>query len=125
MVRLRRDTTQLQEDQSVEMTGQVMRAFISILCGTDGRFNFTRSVLLKDVADSVSKVEQKVVKSHQVGEILRDLNFQTKERRGYTTVVNISPATLIAACDEVGYKGEEIAQLRNEVEQRRAGNNNG
>jgi hypothetical protein len=119
MPRLQRDTEQLKGDQSTEFDGQVVRALIQRLCnGQGGSLNLSQNVALKDIAGAIYDAERTPVRPHQVGAALRDLGFKTKESHGLTKIVCITPATLIVACDEVGYEGEEIIKLRNEIQNR-------
>jgi hypothetical protein len=122
--RLRLETDQLKEAQSLEPDGIVLRALIQRLTERKDALDFSRNIRVGDIADGVWNNERVTLKPQQVAGILRDLGFETKNSHGVTTVVP-KPATLVRACEECGYEDSSIAALREELLSGREGREGG
>jgi hypothetical protein len=107
--RLLQDTLELKEAQSMEPDGLVLRAIVEsvFILGPPDFSN----VKFSSLSESIWKNHRFPLTSRQIGPIARDLGFTTKESHGMTVVV-VTPATLLRACDECGYTDEAIEELR-------------
>jgi len=106
------ETAELNEAQSAEPDGLVARGIVELVF-TNGRANF-RNIRFSDLADAIWRSTQLQLRPQQVGRMARELGFDTKTSHGVTVVVP-TPAALIKACDECGYKDEVIEGLRKQL----------
>ena len=106
------ETAELNEAQSAEPDGLVLRAIVEAVFA-DGHPMF-RNIKFSNLADSIWKNHRLQLQPRQVGRMARELGFETKTSHGVTVVVP-APATLIRACDECGYEDEGIGQLRRQL----------
>jgi hypothetical protein len=110
--RLRLDTVQLKEAQSVEPAGMVLQALIECL-SAGGKLTF-RYVRIRDLRMSLWNNQHQEMLPHQVAVMARQMGFETKNSHGVTVVV-ATPSSLIAACKDLGYEDEAIAALREKL----------
>jgi hypothetical protein len=113
MDRLLSETATLIADQSEEPNGLVLRAIMERISSGDKDIKF-RNVRFSEIVESIWKNFQVPMRPQQVGTIVRELRFKTKESHGVTVVV-ADPASLLKACDEVGYDDDAIRALRSAV----------
>ena len=110
--RLLLETAELKEAQSVEPDGLVLRALIEAI-STPAGFHF-RNVKIGVLAQSIFNNHRVSLQPHQVGEIARQLGFETKNSHGVRVVVP-TPVALLKACDECGYEDEAITELKKQI----------
>jgi len=110
--RLRLETVQLKEAQSVEPTGMVLQALIECL-STGGKLMF-RNIKIRDLRTSLWNNQHLEMQPHPVAVMARQMGFETKHSHGVTVVV-ATPSSLIAACEDLGYEDEAIAALREKL----------
>ena len=110
--RLRLETVQLKEAQSVEPAGMVLQALIECL-STGGKLMF-RNIKIRDLRTSLWNNQHLEMQPHPVAVMARQMGFETKHSHGVTVVVP-TPAALIAACEDLGYEDEAIAALRDKL----------
>jgi hypothetical protein len=111
MERLERDSAQLEEDQSTEPAGLAIAALIEGISTPSGDLLF-RSVRINHLAAKIEEDHGRALTPHQVAKLLRELGLATKKSNGFT-VVTPDRDTLLKACDEAGYEGDEaIIRLR-------------
>lgn len=108
------ETDQLKETQSVEPVGLVVRALIDCLSGPGGKPDF-HHVRIRDLRASIWDNYRIELQPRQIGAIARQVGFETKNSHGFR-VVAPTPATLLQACEEVGYEDEAIATLRAQMQ---------
>lgn len=106
------ETAELNEAQAAEPDGLVVRGIVELVFA-NGRANF-RNIRFSALADAIWKSTQLQLRPQQVGRMARELGFDTKTSHG-VTVVAPTPAALIRACDECGYKDEVIEHLRKQL----------
>jgi hypothetical protein len=110
--RLRLETVQLKEAQSVEPAGMVLQALIECL-SMGGKLMF-RNIRIRDLRTSLWNNQHLEMQPHPVAVMARQMGFETKHSHGVTVVVP-TPAALIAACEDLGYEDEAIAALRDKL----------
>ena len=110
--RLLLETAELKEAQSVEPDGLVLRALIEAI-STPAGFHF-RNVKIGILTQSIFNNHRVSLQPHQVGEIARQLGFETKNSHGVRVVVP-TPVALLKACDECGYEDEAITELKKQI----------
>jgi hypothetical protein len=110
--RLRLETVQLKEAQSVEPAGMVLQAIIE--CLSAGRKLTFRYIKIRDLRMSLWNNQHVEMSPHQVAVMARQMGFETKHSHGVTVVVAM-PSSLIAACEDLGYEDEAIAALRDKL----------
>ena len=103
------ETAELNEAQSAEPDGLVLRAIVERVFAPD-RPTY-RNIKFSDLAEAIWKNHRLQLQPRQVGRMARELGFETKTSHGVTVVVP-TPATLLRACDECGYTDEAIEELR-------------
>jgi hypothetical protein len=108
--RMELETVQIKDAQSTEPVAIVLRALIEKL-GEEGRFNFHKTIKIRELAELVWSNHRIPLKPQQVAKTLREIGLETRISHGVTVVVP-TPATLIAACNECGYEEDSIVTLR-------------
>jgi hypothetical protein len=108
-------TLSLREAQSSEPEPLILNALMECL-GRDkkGGLDFLRRVPFSDISDKVERAEHAYLKPHQIGSILRDLNFKVVKSHGVSKV-EVTPAGLIAACEQFGIEDEALSGLKAEM----------
>jgi hypothetical protein len=116
---LARETLALTDAQSVEPECLVLRALIDCMSPEDENLdnsplNFNRFVPLRELTASIWENQRISLRPEQVGAIARDLGLETRISHGVTKVAP-TPATLLGACEGLGYEDEAIADLKRQL----------
>jgi hypothetical protein len=110
--KLLQETLELKEAQSTEPDGLVLRAILEAVfavgCADFGNIKF--SVL----SESIWRNHRVSLQPRAIGNIARELGFETKTSHGVTVIVP-TPATLLKACDDCEYTDDAIEELRHHL----------
>jgi hypothetical protein len=110
---LKRDTCQLDEDQSTEPAGLALRALVETLYR--GEILVIDNVWLSQVVDTLERTHKVSLKPRQVSKLLRGLGLLVKESHGQMRVMP-TPETLLKAMELAGYDdAETITDLKGKV----------
>jgi hypothetical protein len=110
--RLKLETVQLKEAQSIEPAGMVLQALID--CMSLGGILAFRYVKIRDIRGSLWNNQHLEMSPHQVAVMIRQMGFETKHSHGVTVVVP-TPGALILACEDLSYEDEAIVALREKI----------